>query len=546
MRAVELDERLASQERGQWSAGGAARRRRPWPGTRRSGSPTPAGSRWARRPTWSPSTCARRAPRAPGRASETAVFAGDRRRRGPRRGARARWSSGAATGARSASRWTGRSAAARGLRRGLARRGRPRRCTERPRCVLTDIGELTTHDPAHGDGRLHDAALVVERRQGGLDRPAPGGAGRGQPPTTSAAARWSPASSTRTATCVFAGDRAEEFAARMTGTPYSAGGIRTTVAATRAATDEQLAANLARLVDEMHRQGTTTVEVKSGYGLTVHDEARGARPRPPGHRRDHLPRRARGAAGVRRRPGRVRRPGDRPDAGGLRALRPVDRRVLRDGRLRRRPGPRGARRRRAPRGCAAGCTPTSSARARACGWPASSAWPPSTTAPTSPTEDVDALAGLRHDRDAAARRGVLDPLAVPGRPRACSTPACGSRWPPTATPGRATPPRCRCASRWRCARWGCLRPRRWRPPRSAGRARSVATTWATSRVGARADLAVLDAPSYLHLAYRPGVPLVREVLSAAAAASPAPRVVEDRPRRCRRSSPGHLRRSALR
>jgi imidazolonepropionase len=73
---------------------------------------------------------------------------------------------------------------------------------------------------------------------------------------------------------VFAGDRAEEFAARMTGTPYSAGGIRTTVAATRAATDEQLAANLHRLVAEMRRQGTTTVEVKSGYGLTVHDEAR--------------------------------------------------------------------------------------------------------------------------------------------------------------------------------------------------------------------------------------------------------------------------------
>ena len=72
----------------------------------------------------------------------------------------------------------------------------------------------------------------------------------------------------------FAGDRAEEFAARMTGTPYSAGGIRTTVAATRAATDEELAANLARLVAEMQRQGTTTIEVKSGYGLTVHDEAR--------------------------------------------------------------------------------------------------------------------------------------------------------------------------------------------------------------------------------------------------------------------------------
>jgi imidazolonepropionase len=73
---------------------------------------------------------------------------------------------------------------------------------------------------------------------------------------------------------VFAGDRSAEFAARMTGTPYSAGGIATTVAATRAASDEQLTANLARLVEEMRRQGTTTVEVKSGYGLTVADEAR--------------------------------------------------------------------------------------------------------------------------------------------------------------------------------------------------------------------------------------------------------------------------------
>lgn len=73
---------------------------------------------------------------------------------------------------------------------------------------------------------------------------------------------------------VFAGDRAAEFAARMAGEPYAAGGIRTTVAATRAATDEELTAHVARLVQEMRRQGTTTVEIKSGYGLTTHDEAR--------------------------------------------------------------------------------------------------------------------------------------------------------------------------------------------------------------------------------------------------------------------------------
>ncbi len=73
---------------------------------------------------------------------------------------------------------------------------------------------------------------------------------------------------------VFAGERSAEFAARMAGQPYAAGGIRTTVAATRAATDEQLTAHVARHVGEMHRQGTTTVEIKSGYGLTVVDEAR--------------------------------------------------------------------------------------------------------------------------------------------------------------------------------------------------------------------------------------------------------------------------------
>jgi imidazolonepropionase len=138
--------------------------------------------------------------------------------------------------------------------------------------LLSGIGELTTHDPAHG-GVLHDAALVVE-----------GGAVAWTGPS-----RQAPAADTAHdlggravipgfvdshSHLMFAGDRAEEFAARMTGTPYSAGGIRTTVAATRAASDEQLAANLARLVAEMQRQGTTTIEVKSGYGLTVRDEAR--------------------------------------------------------------------------------------------------------------------------------------------------------------------------------------------------------------------------------------------------------------------------------
>jgi imidazolonepropionase len=73
---------------------------------------------------------------------------------------------------------------------------------------------------------------------------------------------------------VFAGDRAPEFAARMAGQPYDGGGIGVTVAATRQAGDDELAALLAARVTEARAQGTTTLEIKSGYGLTVPDEVR--------------------------------------------------------------------------------------------------------------------------------------------------------------------------------------------------------------------------------------------------------------------------------
>lgn len=76
---------------------------------------------------------------------------------------------------------------------------------------------------------------------------------------------------------VFAGDRAHEFAARMSGVPYDGGGIAITVAATRAATDAQLSANLARLSTELRRAGVTTFETKSGYGLRTADEVRSLR-----------------------------------------------------------------------------------------------------------------------------------------------------------------------------------------------------------------------------------------------------------------------------
>jgi len=73
---------------------------------------------------------------------------------------------------------------------------------------------------------------------------------------------------------VFGGDRAEEFQARLAGTPYAAGGITTTVAATRATPTATLARRARHLADEALRSGTTTLEVKSGYGLTVADELR--------------------------------------------------------------------------------------------------------------------------------------------------------------------------------------------------------------------------------------------------------------------------------
>jgi imidazolonepropionase len=73
---------------------------------------------------------------------------------------------------------------------------------------------------------------------------------------------------------VFAGDRSDEFAARMAGRAYEAGGIRTTVVATRAASDDLLLARATSLLAEARRSGTTTIEIKSGYGLNTVDEAR--------------------------------------------------------------------------------------------------------------------------------------------------------------------------------------------------------------------------------------------------------------------------------
>ena len=142
--------------------------------------------------------------------------------------------------------------------------------------LITDVAELATNDPECGPGPLGtvtDAALVVEG--GRVAWVGPAAAAPAADTAVSAGGRAVlPGFVDSHSHLVFAGDRAREFAARMAGEEYAAGGIRTTVAATRAATDEELAARAGALVREMLRQGTTTVEIKSGYGLTVRDEVR--------------------------------------------------------------------------------------------------------------------------------------------------------------------------------------------------------------------------------------------------------------------------------
>ena len=143
--------------------------------------------------------------------------------------------------------------------------------------VVDHIGLLVTNDPTLGEGPLglvRDAALVVQDGHVvAIDR-----AG-----STSAAADRCVDAGGRCVLpgfvdshthLVFAGERGDEFVARMAGAPYAAGGIRTTVQATRAASDEQLLALTTARRDEAARAGITTLEIKSGYGLDVAHEAR--------------------------------------------------------------------------------------------------------------------------------------------------------------------------------------------------------------------------------------------------------------------------------
>ncbi|MFD7442398.1 imidazolonepropionase [Streptomyces sp. NPDC059909] len=146
--------------------------------------------------------------------------------------------------------------------------------------LVSNIGSLVTNDPTVGDGSplglIEDAALLLDGETvAWVGRAAD--APQADESYDAGGRAVVPGFVDSHSHLVFAGDRTQEFNARMSGRAYSAGGIRTTVAATRAATDEELEANLVRYLDEALRQGTTTFETKSGYGLTVEDEARALR-----------------------------------------------------------------------------------------------------------------------------------------------------------------------------------------------------------------------------------------------------------------------------
>ncbi len=140
--------------------------------------------------------------------------------------------------------------------------------------MVDNIGLLVTNEPGRGEGPLgvlRDAAVVVEDgRVAALER-----AGAAGDERLDAGGRCAiPGFVDSHTHLVFAGDRAAEFAARMAGAPYEAGGIRTTTEATRAASEDELRRLARARRDEALRAGTTHLEIKSGYGLEVAAEER--------------------------------------------------------------------------------------------------------------------------------------------------------------------------------------------------------------------------------------------------------------------------------
>ena len=144
--------------------------------------------------------------------------------------------------------------------------------------LVHNIGQLVTNDPAHDGtklGVIENAALLIEDgvvAWAGPDADAPTHHIKRKLDAKGRAVI--PGFVDSHTHMIFAGDRSKEFRARMLGETYTAGGIAHTVEKTRAASDALLRSNAQSLLNEAYSTGTTTIEIKSGYGLTVHDERR--------------------------------------------------------------------------------------------------------------------------------------------------------------------------------------------------------------------------------------------------------------------------------
>jgi len=291
--------------------------------------------------------------------------------------------------------------------------------------VITGIGELTTADDAEmveGPAALvcaGDGTVAWVGRQGDLPRQA------GTARVDVGGRAVIPGFVDSHTHLVFAGHRASEWNARMAGRPYRAGGIRTTVDATRAASDAELLHNAQGLADEALRSGTTTLEIKSGYGLDVaHEERILAVAAAISDERTFL-----GAHVV---PAEL---AGHPDEYVELVCGPMLDRcapharwidVFCDRGRSTKTSPAPCWPRGGPPASDCGCTPTNWRKAPGCAWAWSWAPPRWITAPSERRGHRGAgrlghVAGLASRRDGghpAARRRVLDPLVVPRRPPA--------------------------------------------------------------------------------------------------------------------------------
>ncbi|MEU1396111.1 imidazolonepropionase [Micromonospora zamorensis] len=384
--------------------------------------------------------------------------------------------------------------------------------------LVDNIGELVTNGAGEGPlGIRRDAAVLVEEGRVvwvGPSAYAPAADRR----LDAGGAAVLPGFVDSHAHLVFAGDRAAEFAARMAGEPYTGGGIRTTVGATRAATDDELRATVRRLRGEALRQGTTTMEIKSGYGLTVADEARSLRIAAESSTETTF-------LGAHVVPAEY---ADRPDdyvglvcGPMLAAAAPYAKWV--------------------DVFCERGAFDVDHARAiLACGQAAGLGVRihANQLAPGGGVQlgveldaasvdhcthlsdaDVDALAGTAHS-DGSGTRTVA--TLLPGAEFSTRSPYPDARRLLEAGVTVALATDCNPGSSYTSSMAFCValavREMRLTPAEAvwaatAGGARALRRDdIGVLTPGARADLVVLDAPSYLHLAYRPGVPLIRQVM----------------------------------